>query len=123
MEILSLRWTDVNFEWGALRVKGAKTDRIRSVPLTDSLVALFKRRREETHLSPLVFPLMACRSMLKSENGLIYQDASKRAGVPYGRETECGWVLHDARHTAITAMLHAGNSLESVMASVGTTRA
>lgn len=57
--------------------------------------------------------------MLRSETGLIYQDASKRAGVPYGRETEGGGILHDARHTAITAMLHAGNSLESVMAISG----
>jgi len=119
MEILSLRWTDINFEWKTLRVTGTKTDRIRTIPLTDTLVALFQRRREETRPSPLVFPLMACRSMLKSETGLIYQEASKRAGVPYGRETQGGWVLHDARHTAITAMLHAGNSLESVMAISG----
>jgi integrase len=119
MEILSLKWGDVNFERRTLRVAGTKTDRVRTVPMTDSLLRLFERRRAETRPSPLVFPLMACRSMLKSETGLIYQDASERAGVPYGRETPGGWVLHDARHTAITAMLHAGHSLESVMAISG----
>ncbi|HYN86536.1 MAG TPA: tyrosine-type recombinase/integrase [Pyrinomonadaceae bacterium] len=80
MEILSLRWTDVDLERCSLRVVGTKTDRVRTVPLTDALVRLFERRRRETQPSPLVFPLMACRSMLKSETGLIYEDASERAG-------------------------------------------
>lgn len=119
-EILGLRRADINFEWKTLRITGTKTDRVRVLPMGDSLVALFRRRLAEIGpSSPRLFPLMDCRSMIKSETGLIYEEASRRAGIPYGRETPSGWVLHDARHTAITAMLHAGNSIESVMAISG----
>ncbi|HEY0100499.1 MAG TPA: site-specific integrase [Pyrinomonadaceae bacterium] len=123
MEIMMLRWSDVNFEWHTLRVVGKKTehkgDHVRVIPLADSLLELFKRRHRETMGSDLVFPIMLSHSMFNSQTNLIFEVASKRAGIPYGRDTAGGWVLHDARHTAITAMLHAGNSLESVMSISG----
>lgn len=118
-EILSLRWSDVNFDWGTLRIVGTKTDRIRTIPMTPALVELLKRRKRDTGASARVFPALARASMLSNHTNIHYREASEALGIPYGRETEGGWVLHDARHTAITAMLHAGNSLESVMAISG----
>ncbi|MET0649750.1 MAG: site-specific integrase [Pyrinomonadaceae bacterium] len=119
-EILSLRWSDVDFERGALRITGTKTDRVRVIPAPRPLVALLERRRRETAGSPLVFPAAGGRVALQRANTeKIFRAAGRAVGVPYGRDTPGGWVLHDARHTAITAMLHAGNSLESVMAISG----
>lgn len=118
-EILSLRWTDVNFEWATLRVVGTKTDRVRVVPMTGALVRLLERRKAEAGKSPLVFPALEGTTLLRYNTDQLYRAASQWVGIPYGRSVPGGWVLHDARHTAITAMLHAGNSLESVMAISG----
>jgi integrase len=119
MEILSLRWSDVNFEWQTLRIIGTKTDRVRVVPMGGPLNALLRRRRAEAGNSPRVFPALAGSTMLRANTDQIFRAACKEINIPYGRDVEDGWVLHDARHTAITAMLHAGNSLESVMAISG----
>lgn len=119
MEILSLRWSDVNFDWRTLRVTGTKTDRVRSVPMTDALASLLRRRKLGAGRSPLVFPALAGKTMLRANTDQIFRAACAEIQIPYGRDTPGGWVLHDARHTAITAMLHAGNSLESVMAVSG----
>ncbi|HLM54929.1 MAG TPA: site-specific integrase [Pyrinomonadaceae bacterium] len=119
-EILRLRWTDVNFEWKTLTVTGTKpVRRVRSVPMSPALVEMLRRRRAASGKSPLVFSALAHASMLQNHTNLHYAEASAALGIPYGRETPGGWVLHDTRHTAITAMLHAGHSLESVMAISG----
>lgn len=118
-EILALRWTDVNFEWKTLRVTGTKTDRVRVIPMAESLVALLRRRRVECGGAARVFPSLEGSTMLRANTDQIFRRACEEISVPYGRDVPGGWVLHDARHTAITAMLHAGNSLESVMAISG----
>lgn len=120
MEILSLRWSDVNFTGGSLRIVGTKTDQVRNIPMTAGLVRLLGRRQLACGAdSPLVFPALAGKTMLRYNTDQIYRRASRSLSIPYGRDVAGGWVLHDARHTAITAMLHAGNSLESVMAVSG----
>lgn len=118
-EILALRWTDINFAWGTLRIVGTKTDRVRHIPMTPALTELLKRRKAAAGASARVFPALARSSMLSNHTNEHFAAASAACGIPYGRETPGGWVLHDARHTAITAMLHAGASLESVMAISG----
>jgi integrase len=118
-EILALRWTDVNFEWQTLRVVGTKTDKIRVLPMTPALVALLERRKAAAGPSARVFPALDGSTMLRANTDQIYRAASKDLSIPYGRDTAGGWVLHDARHTAITAMLHAGHSIETVMAISG----
>lgn len=40
----------------------------------------------------------------------ILREACERAGVPYGRGTRDGLVLHDARHTATTHLLESNVS-------------
>lgn len=119
-EILSLRWSDVNWEWRTLSVTGTKpVRRVRVVPISDALLALLRRRKADAGDSPLVFPILAGTTLLRANTDQIYRAACSEIGMPYGRDVPGGWVLHDARHTAITAMLHAGNSLESVMAISG----
>jgi integrase len=123
-EILSLRWTDINFEWRTLRIVGTKTDRIRVIPLTDSLITLFRRRQaaQEAAPSPFAFPRGGDerdKPHTTINDNLVFKEASRELDIPYGRDTAGGWVLHDARHTAITAMLHAGASIESVMSISG----
>lgn len=52
MEIMLLRWSDVNSEWKTLRTVGKKTqhkgDHVRVISMADTLLALFKRRRVNT---------------------------------------------------------------------------
>jgi integrase len=110
-EILSLRWSDVDFERQALRITGTKTERVRIIPMAAPLVSLLKRRRESRG-GPLVFPVG--RMTLLMSTSKVFRAAGRAVGVPYGRDVPGGWILHDARHTAITAMLDAGYSLESV---------
>ncbi|MGB8506920.1 MAG: site-specific integrase, partial [Pyrinomonadaceae bacterium] len=119
MEILNLRWSDVNFEWGNLRVTDEKTSKVKNIPLSRSLAALLRERQRHAGKSPLVFWCLEGSTMLRSSTDQIYRRACEQLKVPYGRDTPGGWVLHDTRHTAITAMLHAGHSLESVMAISG----
>jgi integrase len=118
-EILSLRWSDVDFNQATLRVTGTKTERVRVIPCPAALITILRRRATESGRSPLVFPALAGSTMLRANTDQIFREESKALGIPYGRSTIGGWVLHDARHTAITAMLHAGASLESVMAVSG----
>ncbi|HEX3560405.1 MAG TPA: site-specific integrase [Pyrinomonadaceae bacterium] len=119
MEILSLRWSDVNFEWKNLRVTDEKTGKVKNIPMAGALTTLLLRRKAASGASPLVFPAMEGKTMLRANTDQIYRLACAQLGMPYGRDVPGGWVLHDARHTAITAMLHAGHSLESVMAISG----
>ncbi|HYY94859.1 MAG TPA: site-specific integrase [Pyrinomonadaceae bacterium] len=113
-EIFNLRWTDVNFELMTLRAVDIKNGKEKIIPMVAGLAALLKRRKLAAGRSPLVFPCLAGKTMLRANTDQIYRKACGEIGLLYGRDVPGGWVLHDARHTAITAMLDAGYSLESV---------
>lgn len=49
----------------------------------------------------------------------ILREACERVGVPYGKNTPGGLVLHDARHTATTHMLEDGVSPKTVQEWMG----
>jgi site-specific recombinase XerD len=49
----------------------------------------------------------------------IRREACERAGVPYGRGTRDGLVLHDARHTATTHLLESNVSPKTVQEWMG----
>ncbi|MGI9067184.1 MAG: tyrosine-type recombinase/integrase [Pyrinomonadaceae bacterium] len=49
----------------------------------------------------------------------ILREACERAGVPYGRSTRDGLVLHDARHTATTHLLESNVSPKTVQEWMG----
>lgn len=113
-ELLRLRWSDVNFDWHTLRVDSTKTDSVRVVPLTDRALELLRARRAREG-GTFVFDARQGRGAAKSDfHEATLADACARAGVPYGRKTPGGLTLHDARHTAITAMLQGGASIETV---------
>lgn len=49
----------------------------------------------------------------------ILREACQRAGVPYGRSTPDGLVLHDTRHTATTHLLESNVSPKTVQEWMG----
>jgi integrase len=49
----------------------------------------------------------------------ILREACQRAGVPYGRSTRDGLVLHDARHTATTHLLESNISPKTIQEWMG----
>ncbi len=61
-EILSLLWSDVNFEWGTVQITGTKTERVRLVEMSPALVSLMQRRKVEAGRAPppRVFPRRWC---------------------------------------------------------------
>lgn len=121
-ELLLLRWSDCNFPWRTLRVDATKTNTIRVIPMSAMAQALIERRqREQSVLSEFVFTGLCGNTGLLLRNGIIQalQRAAVAVGIAYGRAVAGGFVLHDARHTATSAMLHEGVDLATIQSITG----
>ncbi|MCA1567279.1 MAG: site-specific integrase [Acidobacteria bacterium] len=118
-EVYRLRWADVLWHKGALRVDSTKLDEEGVIFLPDSLMELLRRRRDAQVGTPgvWVFPSDLCpeRHVSRGYTSIIRQ-AAIELGIPWGYETPGGVVFHTTRHTATTAMLDAGNDLPTVQA-------
>ncbi|MEO6654633.1 MAG: site-specific integrase [Pyrinomonadaceae bacterium] len=104
-EMLKLRWQDVDFGAGIMRVKASnsKTERARTVPMTSRL------RNELTRLE---------QRRIHNMDELVFgvRDNVKRSFMSACREAKIeGFRLHDCRHTAITRMIECGISAEKTM--------
>jgi integrase len=51
----------------------------------------------------------------------IIKRACEKLGIPYGRNVEGGLVLHNAWHTVVTSLLHAGVDLSTIGSITGHT--
>jgi integrase len=100
-EILSLRWSQVDFPQRTLMITAAKSKskRSRMIPLGWDLLEVFRsiRRRGE-----YVFPNGGAGAHQKSVRK-SFETACRRAGIPHGRER--GIVFHDLRHVAATELV------------------
>jgi integrase len=100
-EILSLRWSQVNFPQRTLTITAAKSKskRSRMIPLGWDLLEVFRsiRRRGE-----YVFPNGGTGTHQKSVRK-SFESACRRAGIPHGRDS--GIVFHDLRHVAATELV------------------
>jgi integrase len=100
-EILSLRWSQVNFPQRTLTITAAKSKskRSRMIPLGWDLLDVFRsiKRRGE-----YVFPNGGRGAHQKSIRK-SFETACRRAGIPHGRDS--GIVFHDLRHVAATELV------------------
>src|SRR4029077_4962379 len=108
-EINALRWTDIDWDGGEMKVVGTKTDSVRYVPITATVRDILKRR--QGNRSPFVFTRTGNH---RPKFWRILREACEACKIPYGRRVEGGLTLHDARHSATTRMLQAGIDLDTV---------
>jgi site-specific recombinase XerD len=114
-DVIALRLTDVEWEAGALRVCG-KGRRETALPLTqevgDALLAYLERGRERIALDSVFLGVHPPFHPLRCSTAVsrIVQSALRRAHV-YNPPSRGAHLL---RHSAATAMLRAGGTLESI---------
>ena len=103
-EILGLRWDDLNFQTGEIRLPDTKTG-TRMVPLT-SPVAEVLNSLSRTPDSPWIFPGRKKGTRLVNLND-SWDRVRRRAGLD-------GVRLHDLRHTFASRALALGESLPMI---------
>ena len=103
-EILGLRWDDLNFDTGEMRLTDAKTG-TRMVPLTPAVARVFDGLAR-TPNNPWVFPGKKKGARLVNLND-SWERVRKHAGLEDVR-------LHDLRHTYASRALALGHSLPMI---------
>lgn len=123
MRLMEKSWVDLAGGVVNLPPRIVKTRKAREVPLNEDALDILRRRCAEHPASKYVFT-NARGSNVLSEYQLYraLRNAAARAGLSYGRDVEGGFVLHDARHTAVTRMLQGGADLATVGDVVGHTK-
>ena len=112
-EVLNLTWDDIFFEHGFIRVKKAKMNKERFVPMSKMLrKALLRLKATRTGNNPLVFPSPVTGKPLNDIRRAIKRIA-KRAGI------ERKITPHQLRHSFATHLLEAGVDLRIIQALLG----
>ena len=125
-ELLGLRWTDIDFQRGTLKIQRAisrqngevtvaplKTkNAYRSLPLSADAISVLKMQRCKVGSSEWVFPSPTDGPM--SPDSVLHrlQRVLKRAGLPRIR-------FHDLRHTFATLALQNGVDVKTVSSMLG----
>ena len=114
-EILSIKWKDVDFNRGTIRIKRNKTGNIHHVSMNPDLEALFKRlrpKKADPDAHVFLYKGKPIRSVLRS-----FKQACKQADIPYGLKG--GIVFHDLRHTCASHLIMRGANLKEVQEHLG----
>jgi len=108
-EAMGLQKTDLNVKARALKVYRAKTDTVSIIsPLTDRMIELLTN---DAFTGAYIFTHSG------KTPGTFYRylkAACEAAGVPYGRYTQGGVVLHDTRHSFVSALQREGVDLATI---------
>ena len=125
-ELLGLKWEDIDFEHGSLRVKRQiaringeiveaplKTkNAYRTLPLADDTIQVLKQQRKKVGSSPWVFPSPTGGPISPDSVLHMLHRVLKRAGLPRVR-------FHDLRHTFATLALQNGVDIKTVSGMLG----
>lgn len=108
--------TAINWEACQVRIRQGKTGSYKVIgPLGPTSMEIL-REFHDASKTDLVF---SPRGNITPKFYQILREACLRAGVPYGRSTPDGLVLHDARHTATTHLLESNVSPKTVQEWMG----
>ena len=125
-ELLGLKWEDIDFEHGNLRVKRqiARIDgevveaplktknAYRTLPLAGDTVDVLKQQKKKVGSSPWVFPSPTGGPISPDSVLHMLHRVLKRAGLPRVR-------FHDLRHTFATLALQNGVDIKTVSGMLG----
>jgi integrase len=101
-EVLSLRWSDIDFATQTVTFFASKTQKLKSLRLP-SVVSILKKRKEEG-LGNTTFVFTVRDHKLRR----LLKEVAEQADIPYGKGVERGIIIHDLRGTALSNLLHAG---------------
>jgi integrase len=107
-EILSLKWTDLNFPERFISIENSKSGDPRKVPMNDLVIGIFK---DLARTSDYVFPNSETDSSIKSVK-TAFRTSCRNAKIKSFR-------FHDLRHTAASAMVSGGTDLVTVSRILG----
>jgi integrase len=105
-EILNLKWTDIDFEFGFIEVLQSKSGKSRKIPISDKLELLL---RSLPKVCDYVFQIDGKKI---GDIKKCWNSAVKRAGITNFR-------FHDLRHTVATRMVEKGIDLVVVKEILG----
>ena len=105
-EILNLKWSQVDFERGIIRVERTKSGKNRLIPINNDVHVVLMRTRDEAQVGKHVFPNPKTGQPY-TEVKKSFKAACKRAGISDLR-------FHDLRHTFATRLIGLGVDLITV---------
>ena len=125
-ELLGLKWEDIDFEHGNLRVKRQiaringevveaplKTkNAYRTLPLAEDTIQVLKQQKKKVGSSPWVFPSPTGGPISPDSVLHMLHRVLKRAGLPRVR-------FHDLRHTFATLAIQNGVDIKTVSGMLG----
>lgn len=121
-ELRTRRWSDINFHWRTIRIDRTKGRKQGTIKVSPACVAILTKRKERV-ASEYLFPSTRDPSRpLKRFWTEILKRACEACGIPWGYDDPAGVVLHTTRHSAVTAMLEGGHSMEAARALTGHTK-
>jgi integrase len=101
-ELLGIRWQHVNFDAAVLHVPFTKTDKARTIPLTDRAVAILRERKAASATDPdYAFPISSNAFRLAWERCKRRAEKAGCAGIHELR-------FHDLRHEAVSRFFEKG---------------
>lgn len=113
MEILTLKWKDIDLEKGTIILHETKNNERRRVPLAGHAWELIKKlEADRKNLSPFLFPSKRLSSDKPYNIRSSWEQAIKRAGIKDFR-------FHDLRHDFASQLLASGASLAQLSEVMG----
>jgi len=108
-ELLSLRWDDVDFKAGTVRIYASKTKTYRTVPINPEFLKRMEDEKKESE-SGFVIEYMG-RGLTTIRKS--FKNACQRAGITYPTR------MYDLRHLFATTLLNKGADLAAVSKMMG----
>jgi len=108
-ELLSLRWENVDFKAGTVRIYASKTKTYRTVPVNPEFLERMEHVRDESESGYVIEYMGRGLTTIRK----AFKNACKRAGITYQTR------MYDLRHLFATTLLRKGADLAAVSKMMG----
>ena len=108
-ELLSLRWDDVDFAAGTVRIYASKTKTYRTVPINPEFLKRMEAEKKESESGFIIEYMGRGLTTIRKS----FKNACKRAGITYPTR------MYDLRHLFATTLLNKGADLAAVSKMMG----